>query len=100
METSIVNDSGSDQVSEGAGRIVEEERRMKMKVMVAIDESEGSFYALQWALDQLFVPITNVDNASSESSIESVGMVYLVHVQPTLDEYGYQAGPYGTVKSV
>ncbi|CAL0299473.1 unnamed protein product [Lupinus luteus] len=92
METSVVGNSGSDQVSAGAGRVEEEERRMKMKVMVAIDESEGSFYALQWALDQLFVPMT----ASQESSVESVGRVYLVHVQPIFDEYGYQAGPYGT----
>lgn len=27
----------------------------KMKVMVAIDESEGSFYALKWVLDNLCV---------------------------------------------
>ncbi|KAE9619513.1 hypothetical protein Lal_00022775 [Lupinus albus] len=91
-ETSVVGGSGSDQVSASAGRVMEEERRMKMKVMVAIDESEGSFYALQWALDQLFVHMT----ASQESSIESVGMVYLVHVQTTFNEFGYQAGPYGT----
>jgi hypothetical protein len=31
-----------------------EDKKKKMKVMVAIDESDGSFYALKWALDHLF----------------------------------------------
>lgn len=103
-ESRVVGDSGScDQMSAGAGRVgveeeEEEERRMKMKVMVAIDDSEGSFYALKWALDHIFVPMsTSVGAATPESSLdESVGMVFLVHVQPTVHEYGYQVGPVGT----
>ncbi|XP_065852562.1 universal stress protein A-like protein isoform X2 [Euphorbia lathyris] len=44
---------------------MEETGEKKMKVMVAIDESEGSFYALQWTLDNL----------------KFSGLITLLHVQ-------------------
>ncbi|XP_038691455.1 universal stress protein A-like protein isoform X2 [Tripterygium wilfordii] len=44
-----------------------------MKVMVAIDDSEGSFHALQWTLD-------NLSNVIRATPIDD-GMVTLVHVQ-------------------
>lgn len=47
----------------------------KQKVVVAIDESDCSHYALQWALDQLFDTMTKSD-------------VILFTVQPVAD-YGY-----------
>ncbi|KAF5799387.1 putative universal stress protein A [Helianthus annuus] len=42
-----------------------------MKVLVAIDESEGSLYALQWALEHLHLPET-----------EGSAAITVVHVQP------------------
>ncbi|MFS7956969.1 putative rossmann-like alpha/beta/alpha sandwich protein [Helianthus anomalus] len=42
-----------------------------MKILVAIDESEGSLYALQWALEHLYLPET-----------EGSAAITIVHVQP------------------
>lgn len=79
MEVNGVRVSG-DQVCEGT------ERRMGMKVVVGVDDSKGSFYALRWALDNLFIPM---------ASPESGGMLFLVHVQPNLFDYGYPVEPTG-----
>jgi len=68
-----------------------DERRMKMKVMVAIDESDGSFYALKWALDNLFNVMTTMEGTSSENE----GMVFLVHVEPIFHNYVHPIGPGG-----
>ncbi|XP_050230166.1 universal stress protein A-like protein isoform X2 [Mercurialis annua] len=65
----------------GAGR--------KMRVMVAIDESDGSFYALQWALDNIIV---NGVTATNEPS-QDTGMVTLVHVQHPFQPAIYPVGP-------
>ena len=108
METSsvsvnVVEGGGSDQIRAGAGNRAGEveERRMKMKVMVAIDESEGSFCALKWALDNLFVAMASSSAGAAtpqpHASLENEGMVFLVHVQPRFVEYGYPIiGPGGT----
>ncbi|MED6145253.1 hypothetical protein PIB30_023496 [Stylosanthes scabra] len=67
---------------------------MKMKVMVAIDESEGSFYALKWALDNYISTISmnkNNNNNEEESSI----MMYLVNVQPKFQHFVYPIGATG-----
>lgn len=48
----------------------------KMRVMVAIDESEVSLYALRWALDHVF-----------GLKQEQGGMITLVHVQ---EPYHYE----------
>ncbi|XP_057744278.1 universal stress protein PHOS34-like [Arachis stenosperma] len=72
-------------MEEGGGG---EERRMKMKAMVAIDESEGSFYALKWALDNFFI---DNNNNNEEGSI----MVYLVNVQPKFQQHIYPVGVAG-----
>jgi hypothetical protein len=80
---------GVDQVRGGA-----EERRMKMKVMVAIDESDGSFYALNWVLDNLFNVMTSTSIGTS-STHENEGMVYLVHVEPIFHNYVYPIGSTG-----
>lgn len=77
---------GGEHVSLGA-----EERGIKMKVMVAIDESDGSFYALKWALDNLFTTMASVGAATPDNE----GMVYLVNVQPKLHNYVYPIGPGG-----
>ncbi|PNX59530.1 adenine nucleotide alpha hydrolase superfamily protein, partial [Trifolium pratense] len=80
---------GVDQVRGGA-----EERRMKMKVMVAIDESDGSFYALNWALDNIFNVMTSTSTIGT-STHENEGMVFLVHVEPIFHNYVYPIGPSG-----
>lgn len=79
--------SSGDNVSAGVVQ-----SRMRMKVMVAIDESEGSFYALKWALDNLFTTMATVGEASSP---ENDGMVFLVHVEPKVHNYVYPIGPGG-----
>ncbi|XP_065856957.1 universal stress protein A-like protein [Euphorbia lathyris] len=58
--------------------------KKKMKMMVAIDESEGSFYALQWTLDNLI----------NEPSIEG-GLITLVHVQQPFNPAAYPIIPGG-----
>ncbi|TKY53215.1 Universal stress protein A protein [Spatholobus suberectus] len=77
---------GRDHLSAGA-----EQRRMRMKVMVAIDESDGSFYALKWALDNLFTAMATVGAATPENE----GMVFLIHVEPKVHNYVYSVGPGG-----
>ncbi|MED6148506.1 hypothetical protein PIB30_053828 [Stylosanthes scabra] len=96
---------GNNQVREGVVGNTSgggEERRMKMKVMVAIDESEGSFYALEWALENLFESMASKCFASTAEEARAAlvedegGMVFLVHVQPRFVEYGYPIiGPSG-----
>ncbi|KAK9699301.1 hypothetical protein RND81_08G165800 [Saponaria officinalis] len=57
-----------------------------MKVMIGLDESEGSFYALNWALSNLLN-----DNINKEDATPNI--VYLVHVNPPFQTYVYPAGP-------
>lgn len=64
----------------------------KMRVMVAIDESDGSFYALKWTLDNL---ANSINPGTIEPSQEETGMVTLVHVQQPFQYYVYPAGPGG-----
>ncbi|KAI9090746.1 hypothetical protein K1719_028599 [Acacia pycnantha] len=68
-------------------------RGMKMKAMVAVDESEGSFYALKWALDNLFAPIAAVGPPAAPDSPGKEGLLFLVHVQPTVYPPVYPVGP-------
>ena len=84
-EIFTVGESG-DQVRAGA-----EERRMKMKVVVGIDGSDASFYALKWALDNL---LTCMASKTSGSRVDDdVGTVFLVNVQSRFNEYAYPVGP-------
>lgn len=54
--------------------------KKKMKVMVAVDDSEESFFALNWALDYII-------------NDEADGMVTVVNVQHPFQHYIYPAGP-------
>ncbi|XP_017415540.1 universal stress protein PHOS34 isoform X3 [Vigna angularis] len=72
---------------------VTEQRRMRMKVMVGVDESDGSFYALKWAIDNLFTAMATVGEATEENE----GMVILVHVEPKVQNFVYPVGPGGAV---
>ncbi|KAJ8900129.1 hypothetical protein K2173_024245 [Erythroxylum novogranatense] len=65
-----------------------------MRVMVGIDDSDASFYALQWTLDHLVSGNSNVINATNESS-EETGMVTVAHVQQPFQHFLYPAGPGG-----
>ncbi|QCE05324.1 uncharacterized protein LOC114192712 isoform X2 [Vigna unguiculata] len=69
----------------------QEQRRMRMKVMVGVDESDGSFYALKWAIDNLFTAMATVGEATEENE----GMVILVHVEPKVQNFVYPVGPGG-----
>ncbi|PON44921.1 Universal stress protein [Parasponia andersonii] len=75
-------------------------RRRKMKVMVAMDESDYSFYALKWALDHVLVTPAAAAAATAtreeEASPEEVDMVILIHVQQPFQHYGFPAGPGGS----
>ncbi|KAK4776490.1 hypothetical protein SAY86_005178 [Trapa natans] len=61
----------------------------KMEMMVAVDDSEGSFYALGWALDHLFRGRTLEEN-------DRLGRVTAVHVQEPFQHYLFPAGPGST----
>ncbi|KAA8535510.1 hypothetical protein F0562_030513 [Nyssa sinensis] len=70
--------------------LMADERKM-MKVMVAINKSDGSFYALKWTLDNLFM---SADFAlASPDPNQDVGMITIVHVQQPFQAYIYPAGP-------
>lgn len=61
----------------------------RMKVLVPIDESDGSFYALRWALDHLFGSCT----AGLEMAEQEQAAVTIVNVQPLFQPFIYPAGP-------
>ncbi|XP_048235768.1 universal stress protein A-like protein [Ricinus communis] len=72
------------------GVAVQKPGGQKMRVMVALDESDGGFYALKWALDNL----VNGVSATNEPSQES-GMITLVHVQHPFQPSIIPVGPGG-----
>ncbi|KAK2647384.1 hypothetical protein Ddye_014873 [Dipteronia dyeriana] len=57
---------------------------MRMKVMVAIDDSKESFVAIKWVLDNLY-GIAGVE--------PETGMLTMVHVQEPFQQYFFPAGP-------
>lgn len=60
-----------------------------MKVLVPVDESDGSIHALRWAVEHLF------DNyaAALEPAEQEQAAVTLVNVQPVFQPFIYPAGP-------
>lgn len=76
-------------------KVVSTERK-KIKVMVALDDSDSSYYALTWALDHLFVTSVGVGAAAAKAFPEEVDTVYLVHVQQPFHHYAYPVGPGST----
>ena len=72
----------------------------KMKVMVALDDSDPSFYALSWTLSTILMPKTTAPTTTAaEGDIsahhppEEGCLVYLVHVQQPFHNYVFPAGP-------
>lgn len=78
----------SEMGSAGTLTVTDQEEMRKMEVMVALDESDGSFYALRWALDHLFRGRTLEGN-------DRLGRVTVVHVQEPFQHYVFPAGPGG-----
>ncbi|CAO2820244.1 unnamed protein product [Amaranthus hypochondriacus] len=58
--------------------------KQNMKVMVALDDSDASFYALNWALTNLLKPTPHRQETC---------LLYLVNVQHSFTNYVYPAGP-------
>nr|XP_043610592.1 universal stress protein YxiE-like [Erigeron canadensis] len=67
------------------------EQKTMMKIWIAVDESDGSFYALEWALQHLFLQ-HDATNANKEPPFT----VTVVHVQPPFQPT-YTALPVGPV---
>ncbi|RRT53860.1 hypothetical protein BHE74_00016518 [Ensete ventricosum] len=59
------------------------ECREKMTVVVAVDESEGSLYALSWALDNLFPAAVG----GAPNKPQPLGRLVLVHAQQPLQHF-------------
>ncbi|XP_010534373.1 PREDICTED: universal stress protein A-like protein [Tarenaya hassleriana] len=64
-----------------------------MKLMVAMDDSENSFYALQWAIDHFSGLIPAEDTAEQ-------GILAVVHVQQPFHHFSFPAGPGGAAAAV
>ena len=62
------------------------------RIMVAIDESDSSFYALQWVIDHFSTLLLTTEGAEAER-----GLLTVVHVQPTFHHFApFPAGPGAT----
>lgn len=56
-----------------------------MNVLVAIDDSEESFHALQWVLDKMFRP-------SPAAPEQETKVITIVHVVEPLPRYAFPGG--------
>ncbi|XP_010524879.1 PREDICTED: universal stress protein A-like protein isoform X2 [Tarenaya hassleriana] len=63
-----------------------EVERKKLRVLVAVDESENSFYAIEWAMDHL----RDVISAEPDTG-RAGGLLTLLHVHPPYAHYVYPA---------
>ena len=70
--------------TEGGGAAAAEEEK-EMRVMVAVDQSDGSFYALQWALENLF--------RKRGAAAAAAALLTVVHVQLPFQHHIIPAGP-------
>ncbi|KAK9906055.1 hypothetical protein M0R45_000099 [Rubus argutus] len=78
--------------------------RKKLMAMVAVDESDWSFYALSWALDHLFINAPRTVE-TGERQEGDLWKVTVVHVTEPFHHFLYPAGPgggtyYGTTSVV
>ncbi|XP_073042127.1 universal stress protein A-like protein [Primulina eburnea] len=65
----------------------------KLNILVALDESDGSFYALSWALDHFFTSLVTAAGGDPAHDQLDSSMVTLVNVQPLFHPFIYPAGP-------
>ncbi|KAK1562856.1 hypothetical protein Q3G72_018121 [Acer saccharum] len=73
-----------EETTDASAAMQQQQPLMRMKVMVAIDDSEESFVALKWVLDNLYGIAGVVPEAS---------MLTMVHVQEPFQQYFFPAGP-------
>ncbi|KAM0937162.1 putative universal stress protein A family [Dioscorea sansibarensis] len=66
-----------------AAKMKAEEEKKGMRVMVAVDESDASFYALSWTLDHFM---------AASSATARLGSLVVVHVQQPFHQYILPAG--------
>ncbi|KAJ4978255.1 hypothetical protein NE237_009035 [Protea cynaroides] len=99
METTCTSERGAadqERMKQQQQAMVEVEKK-QLKVMVAIEESEGSFHALKWVLDHFFF-LPSSSSAGEAAEAESTqnhekGMLILFHVQQPLVNYFVPADP-------
>ena len=87
METEAVEEGTA--VVHGPAPPTLAEGKKSTRVMVGVDDSEESFYALKWALDNLFPSAVSGGGAVAEA----VGMVTLLHVMQPFQPVILPAGP-------
>ncbi|XP_071719316.1 uncharacterized protein [Rutidosis leptorrhynchoides] len=66
-----------------------ENEKTTMKIWIAVDDSDGSFYALKWALQHLFL-----QHDATITDHEPLFTVTVIHVQPPFQP-NYTATPVG-----
>ncbi|XVE61337.1 hypothetical protein DITRI_Ditri06bG0031300 [Diplodiscus trichospermus] len=93
MNIELETTTGEQQQQEEEEEALREGQGMKkiMRVMVGIDDSDDSLYALQWTLNHLFHPITAP--APPETDEEARFLITLVHVHQDLPPYSIPVGP-------
>ncbi|KVI09463.1 hypothetical protein Ccrd_012153 [Cynara cardunculus var. scolymus] len=84
-----ISSSGEETVAQPLVRV--QEQKTIMKVLVAVDESEGSLYALQWALQN--IPLHRQSTAAPVEE-EEPPAITVVHVQLPFQQ-PYTANPVG-----
>lgn len=95
-ETSVVGEGRN--TTDQPPSLAEGSRRKKLSVMVAVDESDVSLYALKWTLEHLFkCPSGRVTNENTENPVvepdPEQGMVTVVHVMEPFERYTFPAEP-------
>lgn len=68
------------------------QERKKMRAMVAIDDSEESFYSLKWVLDKFFNHTMPSPDATPDPLVQDSNLVTLVHVMEPLPHYAFPGG--------
>lgn len=71
--------------------ILQPEKKKKLKMMVCIDDSEESFYALKWSLDNLYC-IAGLTAGPSQDGSDGCKLT-IVHVQHPFQHFLFPAGP-------
>ncbi|PIA54172.1 hypothetical protein AQUCO_00900612v1 [Aquilegia coerulea] len=71
------------------------EEKEKKRVLVAVDESDESIYALKWTLDNLFLygSTSTSHVVDKKQKDEEAGVVILVHVQQPFQHFIFPTGP-------
>ncbi|KAJ0263852.1 Usp domain-containing protein [Hirschfeldia incana] len=88
METSKVEEKQPETTEAEAPGVTTTKR-----IMVAIDESDSSFYALQWVIDHFSTLLMTTEGAEAEG-----GLLTVIHVQPPFHHFApFPAGPGATV---